>query len=225
MKRYIMLVLEDAAEAERMKTGLEEAGYRVGWKQNGAGVLRLLEEELPDLLLLGTDITDDTSTVLQEEIGRFAPFPIILLLKEWSTEAVVAGFVRGANDVVQVTIPMAELYARIGHLISLFKRLGDGYLTELSFEDLRMELRSRKAWRDEEPIKLTPKEFDLLLFLMKRAGKVCGREMILQQVWGYDFATGTNVVDVYIRHLRKKIDSGHSKKLLHTIRGTGYMLG
>lgn len=225
MKRYIMLVLEDPAEGERLKTGLEEAGYRVSWKRSSAGVLRLLEEELPDLLLLGTDLPGENSPVLQEEIGRFAPFPILLLLKEWSSEAVVAGFVRGANDVVQVTIPMAELYARVGHLISLFKRLGDGSLTELSFEDLRMELRSRKAWRDGEPIKLTPKEFDLLLFLMKRAGKVCGREMILQQVWGYDFATGTNVVDVYIRHLRKKIDSGHSKKLLHTIRGTGYMLG
>lgn len=225
MKRYIMLVLEDPAEGERIKAGLEEAGYRISWKRNGVGVFRLLEEDLPDLLLLGTDLPDDASLVLQEGMGRFAAFPIILLLKEWSTESVVAGFARGANDVVRVTIPLAELYARVGHLISLFKRLGDGSLTELSFEDLRMELRSRKAWRDGEPIKLTPKEFDLLLFLMKRAGKVCGRDMILQQVWGYDFATGTNVVDVYIRHLRKKIDSGHTKKLLHTIRGTGYMLG
>lgn len=225
MKRYIMLVLEDPAEGERIKAGLEEAGYRISWKRNGVGVFRLLEEDLPDLLLLGTDLPDDASLVLQEGMGRFAAFPIILLLKEWSTESVVAGFARGANDVVRVTIPLAELYARVGHLISLFKRLGDGSLTELSFEDLRMDLRSRKAWRDGEPIKLTPKEFDLLLFLMKRAGKVCGRDMILQQVWGYDFATGTNVVDVYIRHLRKKIDSGHTKKLLHTIRGTGYMLG
>lgn len=225
MKRYIILVLEDPAEGERIKSGLEEAGYRIGWRQNEIGVLRWLEEDLPDLLLLGTDLPNDASSVLQEEIGRFAPFPILLLLKEWSSEAVVAGFARGANDVVQVTIPMVELYARIGHLISLFKRLGDGSLTELSFEDLRMELRGRKAWRDGEPIKLTPKEFDLLLFLLKRAGKVCGREMLLQQVWGYDFATGTNVVDVYIRHLRKKIDSGHTKKLLHTVRGTGYMLG
>ncbi|WP_068785620.1 response regulator transcription factor [Paenibacillus phocaensis] len=224
MKRYVMLVLEDPAEGERIKSGMEDAGYRVGWKREGAGLLRLLEEELPDALLLGTDIPDEASAALQEEIGRFAPFPILLLLKDWNTDAVVSGFIRGANDVVQVTIPIAELYARVGHLISLFKRLGDGSLTELSYEDLRIELRSRKVWRDEEPVKLTPKEFDLLLFLLKRAGKVCGREMILQQVWGYDFATGTNVVDVYIRHLRKKIDSGHTKKLLHTIRGTGYML-
>lgn len=87
-----------------------------------------------------------------------------------------------------------------------------------------MELKSRRVYRGDEAIKLTPKEFDLLLFLLKRAGKVCGREMILQQVWGYDFAAGTNVVDVYIRHLRKKIDRGQTQKLLHTVRGTGYML-
>lgn len=225
MKGYILLVLEDPTHGERIHAGLVEAGYRVNWKQSGSGVLRIIEEEIPDLLMLGADLPDDASEVLLEEIGRFAPFPLILLLKEWDTEDVVAGFARGANDVVSITIPMAELYARVGHLIALFKRLGDGSLSELSFEDLRVELRSRKAWRNGESIRLTPKEFDLLLFLMKRAGKVCGRDLILQQVWGYDFSTGTNVVDVYIRHLRKKIDKGHSRKLIHTIRGTGYMFG
>ncbi|MGG6311065.1 winged helix-turn-helix transcriptional regulator [Paenibacillus macerans] len=225
MKRYVLLALEDPSEGERIKTGLEEAGYVIHWHRNAVEVLRHVEEELPDLVLLGTDLSDEAAAGLQEQIGRFAPFPLILLLREWNTEDVVSGFANGANDVVNFNIPMAELYARIGHLLSLFKRLGDGSLTELTFEDLRMELRSRKVYRDDVEVKLTPKEFDLLLFLMKRAGKVCGREMILQQVWGYDFATGTNVVDVYIRHLRKKIDRGHMRKLLHTIRGAGYMLG
>ena len=225
MKGYILLVLEDPTHGEHIHAGLVEAGYRVNWKQSGSGVLRIIEEEIPDLLMLGADLPDDASEVLLEEIGRFAPFPLILLLKEWDTEDVVAGFARGANDVVSITIPMAELYARVGHLIALFKRLGDGSLTELSFEDLRVELRSRKAWRNGESIRLTPKEFDLLLFLMKRAGKVCVRDLILQHVWWFDFSTVTNVVDVYIRHLRKKIDKGHSRKLIHTIRGTGYMFG
>lgn len=225
MKGYIMLVLEHQTQGERIKAGLEEAGNRVEWKQSGSNVLRIIEEELPDVLLLGMDLPDKASETLLEEIGRFAPFPLILLLEEWNTDDVVAGFARGANDVVQITIPMAELYARVGHLISLFKRLGDGSLTELTYEDLRVELRSRKAWRNGDYIRLTPKEFDLLFFLMRRAGKVCGRDLILQQVWGYDFSTGTNVVDVYIRHLRKKIDKGHSRKLLHTVRGTGYMFG
>lgn len=225
MKRYVLLVLEDQTEGERLKAGLEEAGYAVSWLRKGAGLYRHLELELPDLVLLGTDLPDASAAEIQEQIGRFAPFPLILLLRQWSTEEVVSGFANGANDVVNATIPMAELYARTGHLLSLFKRLEHGSLTELSYEDLHMELRSRKVYRATEAVDLTPKEFDLLLFLIKRAGKVCGREMILQQVWGYDFATGTNVVDVYIRHLRKKIDRGHTRKLLHTVRGTGYMLG
>ncbi|MNI78180.1 Transcriptional activator protein CzcR [compost metagenome] len=79
-------------------------------------------------------------------------------------------------------------------------------------------------FRSEQLIKLTPKEFDLLRYLMKRAGEVCERDEILQEVWGYDFSTGTNVVDVYIRHLRSKVDKGQVNKLIHTVRGKGYMV-
>lgn len=134
----------------------------------------------------------------------------------------MSGFAAGANDVVSIDVPIAELYARAGHLIAMFKRIGDGSLTELSYGDLRMELKSRKVYRGDEEVKLTPKEFDLLLFLLKRAGKVCGREMILQQVWGYDFAAGTNVVDVYIRHLRKNRPRANAKIAAHGARNGIY---
>ncbi|MED4958439.1 response regulator transcription factor [Paenibacillus macerans] len=224
MKRKVLLALADPSAGERLRLGLEEAGYEVAQHRNGKDTVRYLEDEFPDLVLLGTDLPDLSAGEILQQVGRFAAYPLILLLREWNTDEVVSGFAAGANDVVSLDVPIAELYARAGHLISMFKRIGDGSLTELSYGDLRMELKSRKVYRGDEEVKLTPKEFDLLLFLLKRAGKVCGREMILQQVWGYDFAAGTNVVDVYIRHLRKKIDRGQTQKLLHTVRGTGYML-
>ncbi len=224
MKRKVLLALADPSAGERLRLGLEEAGYEVAQHRNGKDTVRYLEDEFPDLVLLGTDLPDLSAGEILQQVGRFAAYPLILLLREWNTDEVVSGFTAGANDVVSLDVPIAELYARAGHLISMFKRIGDGSLTELSYGDLRMELKSRKVYRGDEEVKLTPKEFDLLLFLLKRAGKVCGREMILQQVWGYDFAAGTNVVDVYIRHLRKKIDRGQTQKLLHTVRGTGYML-
>ncbi|CAM4380738.1 response regulator transcription factor [Paenibacillus macerans] len=224
MKRKVLLALADPSAGERLRLGLEEAGYEVAQHRNGKETVRYLEDEFPDLVLLGTDLPDLSAGEILQQVGRFAAYPLILLLREWNTDEVVSGFAAGANDVVSIDVPIAELYARAGHLIAMFKRIGDGSLTELSYGDLRMELKSRKVYRGDEEVKLTPKEFDLLLFLLKRAGKVCGREMILQQVWGYDFAAGTNVVDVYIRHLRKKIDRGQTQKLLHTVRGTGYML-
>lgn len=224
MRRYVLLVLENGGEGTRIKAGLEEVGYQVGWCQSGDEAIHRLNDELPELVLLGTDLTEEKWERVLERIGRFAPFPIILLLHEWNSEIVVQAFASGVNDCVNVTVPMAELYARMGHLLSLYKQIGDGAATELGYGPLRMELRNRKVYRDGEEIMLTSKEFDLLLFLARRAGKVCSREMILQQVWGYEFATGTNVVDVYIRHLRQKLDRGRMPKLLHTIRGTGYML-
>ncbi|MNI69266.1 Transcriptional activator protein CzcR [compost metagenome] len=125
---------------------------------------------------------------------------------------------------VSEDIPIAELKSRIRNLLRLFWRFADGYMKELQYDDLRLELKSRKVYRGDQNIKLTPKEFDLLRYLLKRAGVVCERDEILQEVWGFDFSTGTNVVDVYIRHLRTKIDKGQTKKLIHTVRGKGYMV-
>ncbi|MFD1175685.1 winged-helix domain-containing protein [Paenibacillus puldeungensis] len=224
MENKVMLLMKDEDVGYRIKSGVEQSGYAVTWHQGADAAMQDLNVSPVHLVLLGTDLPDVASTEWLQRLEKPASFPVIVMLREWNTDEVVAAFTAGANDVVRISVPLAELVARTTHLISLFHRIEDGGLTEVSYEDLRIELKSRKVFREGETVKLTPKEYDLLLFLAKRAGKVCGRDMILQQVWGYDFATGTNVVDVYIRHLRKKIDRGRAHKLLHTVRGTGYML-
>nr|WP_237690610.1 winged helix-turn-helix domain-containing protein [Paenibacillus caui] len=92
------------------------------------------------------------------------------------------------------------------------------------YEDLRIETKKQKVFRGEDEISLTPKEYDLLLYLTRHRHEICTRETILQEVWGYDFSVNTNVVDVYIKHIRSKLDAGHQRKLIHTVRGAGYML-
>lgn len=150
--------------------------------------------------------------------------PVIAVLEERSTKQLVRAFSLGVADVVDRSVPIQELVARIENQLKLFAKMSDGKSNEIVYEDLCIDLRSRKVFREGELIKLTPKEYQLLFYLTKNANIVCHREEILQEVWGYDFETGTNVVDVYVRHLRKKIDRGRARKLIHTIRGSGYML-
>ncbi|RCX23540.1 DNA-binding response OmpR family regulator [Fontibacillus phaseoli] len=224
MKDSVLLVQKKDAAGSQRKILLEQAGFEVtlfGGIEDAVGVL---EEEIPGILVLSPEPYSRTVFELLERAGEHLPFPVMVILQKWHTDEVVAALDAGVNEVVGDSVPTEELEARIRSLIRLYRRFADGYLTELTYEDLRIELKGRRAYRGNELIKLTPKEFDLLRYLVKRAEQVCQREDILQEVWGYDFSTGTNVVDVYIRHLRKKIDKGKSRKLIHTVRGTGYLI-
>lgn len=224
MKDDVLLMQTGGTNDLRWKNELANEGFevRVCFGINEAA--DEIEEELPGVLVMHIERGGVYVFDLMEHLGRNLSFPVIAILRKWDTKEVVAALEAGVNDVVDDQVPIEELSARIRGLIRLFKRFAEGYLTELVFEDLRMELKGRKTYRGEELIKLTPKEFDLLKYLAKRAGQVCQRDEILKEVWGYDFSTGTNVVDVYIRHLRKKIDKGRARKLIHTVRGNGYMV-
>ncbi|WP_410768616.1 winged helix-turn-helix domain-containing protein [Fontibacillus sp. BL9] len=224
MKDSVLLVQKDEAAGSQRKLLLEQAGFEVTLFREIEDAAVVLEEDIPGILVLSPETHSRVVFELMEKTGEALPFPVIVLLREWHTDEVVAALEAGVNEVVGDSIPFQELEARIRSLIRLFRRFADGYLTELTYEDLRIELKGRRAYRGNELIKLTPKEFDLLRYLVKRAEQVCQREAILQEVWGYDFSTGTNVVDVYIRHLRKKVDKGRSRKLIHTVRGTGYLI-
>lgn len=224
MKDDVLLMQTGGTKETRWRTELEQAGFDVRTCLGIGEVSREITEELPGILVINAESIELNIHDFMEQLGRSLSFPVIVILRNWDTKEVVAALDAGVNDVTDDQIPLLELAARIRGLIRLFKRFAEGYLTELVFEDLRMELKGRKTYRGEELIKLTPKEFDLLKFLAKRAGQVCQRDDILKEVWGYDFSTGTNVVDVYIRHLRKKIDKGRTRKLIHTVRGNGYMV-
>ncbi|WP_019638643.1 winged helix-turn-helix transcriptional regulator [Paenibacillus fonticola] len=211
-------------QKSRLHRQLKEAGYAVS-------VIRILDlpegqlpKQKPDILLIEIGESGlDALSMLKEREGGY-PYPILAVLLERNTQQLVSAFAAGVNDVVDGSVPFLELDARIGNLVKLFARMDDRLPNEIVFEDLRIEPKSRKVFREGQLIKLTPKEYELLVYLSKHANTVCHREDILQEVWGYDFATGTNVVDVYVRHLRKKIDRGKARKLIHTVRGTGYMM-
>lgn len=149
--------------------------------------------------------------------------PVFVISEGGGPTAAVAVFEAGGNEYMDKPFHFEEFRCRVRNLLSLTgrKRLGN---VVLRIDGLLLEPTRRHVSRDGEVMKLTPKEFDLLYYLASNAGEVCPREEILSQVWDYQFHAETNVVDVYIRHLRKKVDKGYRNKLIHTIRGTGYVL-
>lgn len=224
MNEKILLMHGEDPSGESLQSGLEDAGFQVSRLRNGITDIQEFDHFAADLVLFEIQLQDTIDLEILQRLGGDQSLPVIAILNHWTTDLAVEAFRHGAHDVVPSTIPIKELGARIHNLIRLFHAMADGRRSEIIYEDLRIELKSRKVYRDQELIKLTPKEFELIAYLTKRAGEVCERQGILQEVWGYDFETGTNVVDVYIRHLRKKIDRGHTHKLIHTIRGSGYMV-
>lgn len=222
MKASLLLISEDNHGGMKWQNDLKGAGFKVQLVFDSEQLDQEIVGEAAEVILIAGELPFVLK--MMTRLGDEPAFPVIVLQRSPKTADTVMAFQYGANEVVSENIAIEELNARIVSLIRLFRRIMDGHSDELSFEDLRMELKSRKVFRAGELIRLTPKEYELLRHLLKRVGEVCQREAILQEVWGYDFATGTNVVDVYIRHLRKKIDKGRPRKLIHTVRGTGYMI-
>jgi DNA-binding response OmpR family regulator len=147
--------------------------------------------------------------------------PILILTAKDSIEDRVTGLNAGADDYLVKPFAFAELLARIR---ALLRRPPVLNADTLEVGDLAVDVTKHKVARAEEPIHLTPKEYSLLVFMMRNQCQVLSRTQIMEHVWNYDFYAGSNVVDVYIRYLRKKIDEGHEKKLIRTIRGVGYTI-
>jgi DNA-binding response OmpR family regulator len=153
--------------------------------------------------------------------------PVILLTAKGSVEDKVSGLDRGANDYITKPFQIEELLARIRAVLRMrtaapsMEAEYDGWLNTA---DLKVNVKTREVIRGESKIDLTPKEYDLLLYLLKNKRQVLNRDQILEAVWGYDFYGETNVVDVYIRYVRKKLEYGFDTPLIHTVRGVGYVL-
>lgn len=181
-------------------------------------ILNIIEGEEASLSLVNRLIR----TLNREQRGR--RFPVILIMEYHDTESIVDGFEAGANDVIVHPVQSEELLARIQNLLGIFQISQVHQNRTVTVDDLIIEPQSRSVKRGDTSMALTAKEYDLLLYLASHANQVCSREEILKKVWDYDFDMGTNVVDVYIRHLRKKVDRGYRNKLIHTVRGVGYIL-
>ncbi|CAM4447331.1 response regulator [Paenibacillus macerans] len=228
-----ILVIEDEVKIARLlEIELESEGYRVGKANNGTEGLEAYRRGHWDLILLDIMLPEISGIEVLRRIRQSDErIPVILLTAKSSVEDKVSGLDLGANDYVTKPFRIEELLARIRAALRLRNTVGLAPQVEVSSEEawlgaagLRLNEQTREVLRDGDPVELTPREYDLLVFLLKHQRQVLSREQILQAVWGYDHYGDTNIVDVYIRYVRKKIDRGRAQELIHTVRGVGYVL-
>lgn len=217
-----ILVVEDEKRiADFLCRGLQGAGYAVDAAPTGAAALDLFHTANYDLVILDLMLPDMDGLKLLEKIRNRQASPQVLILSALgAVDDRVKGLERGADDYLGKPFSFTELLARVRALL----RRGQPTPERLEVGDLVLDCIRRKVTRGGEAIDLAPKEFSILEYLMRNAGQPLSRTMIVEHVWDVDYDGLTNIVDVYIRHLRGKVDDRWSKKLIHTVRGTGYMI-
>ena len=218
-----LLVVEDEKKvAAFIKKGLEEDRYNVEVAFDGDKGEELASQGSFDLIILDILMPKkDGLTMLKELRAKHITTPVLMITAKGSVEDKVKGLDTGADDYLVKPFAIAELLARVR---SLLRRGGPEKSTALTVADLTLDLVSHKATRGENLIELTGKEYTLLEYFMRNTNKVLSRTIISEHIWHYNFDTGTNIIDVYINHLRNKIDGEFEKKLIHTVRGVGYMM-
>lgn len=218
-----ILVVEDENKlAKLLKQWLEEEKYNVDIAPDGDQGFLLASSGIYDLIILDILLPKrDGISVLKELHTKSFNTPVLLLTAKSSIEDKVEGLDSGADDYLTKPFSFEELLARVR---SLLRRGISEKSTILKVADLQLDLVAHKAKRADKQIELTGKEYALLQYFMQNVNRTLTRTIISEQIWHYNFDTGTNVIDVYINHLRSKIDDGFDKKLLHTVRGVGYVM-
>lgn len=218
-----LLVVEDEKKvASFIKQGLEEEGYAVDVALDGQEGLEMARDPVHDLVILDISLPKmDGLQVLKKLRQQKVNTPVLLLTVRATIEDKVLGLDAGADDYLTKPFAFQELVARVR---ALLRRRTETEPALLQVADLTLDPARRIVSRAGEKIDLTSKEFALLEYFMRNPGRVLPRTMIIEHVWNYDFDTMTNIIDVYVNYLRKKIDSGREPKLIHTVRGVGYVL-
>jgi heavy metal response regulator len=219
---HILVVEDEKKVASFIQRGLEAEHYCVDVAPDGeAGLTRLFDGNY-DLVILDVMLPKrDGLAVLREVRTRRLDVPVLLLTARDTVADKVAGLDLGADDYLTKPFAFEELLARVR---ALLRRGAPASTPALTAADLRLDPVTRQVTRAGKRIDLTAKEFALLEFFLRQPGRVLSRALIAQHVWGVDFDTFTNVIDVYVNYLRKKIDADFEPKLLHTVRGAGYVL-
>lgn len=218
----ILVVEDDVPLANFLRRGLEGEHYSVDVVQDGAEARARAEDVEYDLLVLDLNLPSmDGLAVLRHVRPSKPDLPVLILTARCRIEDRVQSLDSGADDCLNKPFSFAELTARVRALLRRGRAISGAVLRVADLELDRME---RKVERAGARVELTSKEFSLLEYLMRNAGRRITRSMIMEHVWNLSFDTSTNVVDVYINYLRKKIDESHSAKLIHTVRGVGYEL-
>jgi len=218
----ILIVEDEKKVSDFVRKGLQEEGYVVDAVYNGEDGLRMASDDVYDLVILDIYLPKlDGLTVLKRLREKKIATAVLLLTVRATIEDKVLGLNSGADDYLTKPFAFQELLARVR---ALLRRRVEVNSAEVRVADLVLDPLRRSALRGSRKIELTAKEFSLLEFMMRNPERVLTRTAIINHVWNYDFDSETNVVDVYVNYLRKKVDAGDGPKLIHTIRGVGYVL-
>ncbi|MCD5977775.1 MULTISPECIES: heavy metal response regulator transcription factor [Pseudomonas] len=217
----ILVVEDEAKTADYLRKGLGESGYLVEVALNGLDGLHLVQESEFDLIILDVMLPGLDGWQLLQIIRRKWQTPVLFLTARDAVEDRVKGLELGADDYLVKPFSYAELLARVR---TLLRRGPPREVEQFQIADLQLDLLKRKVTRNGERLNLTNKEFALLHLLLSREGEVLSRALIASHVWQMNFDSDTNVVDVAIRRLRAKVDDPYQAKLIHTVRGIGYLL-
>ena len=218
----VLVIEDDPTVGGFIRRGLEEQRYRVSLVPNGEEGERIAASESFDVVILDMRLPGKSGLdVLQSLRSRGFETPVLVLTAQDAVDAKVRTFRAGADDYVTKPFAFEELLARVEALSRRPKAMASPVL---KVEDLEVNRDTREVHRDGTLIELTPKEFAVLEYLMRHAGRVMSRTLITEYAWGCHFDPGTNIVDVVINHLRKKVDAGRSRKLITTVRGVGYVI-
>lgn len=222
MSERILVIEDDERIAQVLERGLIFEGYRVDVANDGSDGLRTARESPPDLVVLDLMLPGMDGLEVCRRLRAASNVPILMLTARDTVEDRVIGLDAGADDYLLKPFSFDELLARIR---ALFRRTAPSATPELlTFSDLSLDTGTRRAARDGRIIDLTAKEYELLELFLRHPRQVLSRDLIFDRVWGYDFGGESNIIEVYVRYLRQKTESEGEQRLIHTVRGVGYVM-
>lgn len=224
MRNCVLIIEKDLNVAHFIQGKLEEADFTCLVDHTGEAAVDLAGQKQVDIIVLDSDSLEEESSKLISEVRSVSSLPIVIISSNGDVDEKVETFESGADDYLVKPYATKELVARIHALLRRHKEPQIVVDPSFNIQDLYIYPERHEVRIGENVIDLTKKEFDLLLFLVKNKNRVLKRDEVMKKVWGYEYAGKTNIVDVYIRYLRSKIDEKYGKKYVHTVRGIGYVV-
>ncbi len=221
MSDHILVVEDDQGIADTLRRGLIFEGYRVTVAFDGQEALRSAREQVPNLVVLDWMLPGLDGLEVCKRLRAASDVRILMLTAKDSIPERVEGLDAGADDYLVKPFAFDELLARVR---ALLRRAGPAQAEVLRFADLDLDTGTRQARRGGKSIELTAKEYELLELFMRNPRYVLTRDMIFDRIWGYDFGGESNIIEVYVRYLRRKLEFDALPRLIHTVRGVGYVL-
>ncbi|MFK4413127.1 DNA-binding response OmpR family regulator [Bacillus sp. RC251] len=222
--QYILIIEDEESLADFLELELKYEGYKVDIQFDGRKGLEAALEINYDLILLDLMLPGLNGLEVCRRLRATKNTPIIMLTARDSIMDRVTGLDSGADDYLPKPFAIEELLARMRVIFRREKHIENKHVSSLTFKDLQLQIESRTITKGNEEIELTNKEFELLLMFMKNINRVLTRDVLLDQVWGYDAMVETNIVDVYVRYLRNKLHSVDKEEYIQTVRGAGYIM-